>query len=198
VSRRLVASTGLLAGSLVAAVVGGYVELSDTDGFQDREPAQWLAPLGVLLLIAGVVLALTERRARRAVGAILLSAAVVVEVMNLLSPDLRFVWGPGEGIELLLLVGGLVGFVMLTPRLRRPEGGLTAWARVAGYLLTLAVVPTVVLFATLSYYDDRYCSSDGDDCLAPLSAFFWWFVAVVVLVMAAVVTEVVLAVRRRR
>ncbi len=196
-SRRSLVSVGLLAGSLAAAVVGGYVEWSDTDGWQDREPAPWLAPVGVLLLLAGVVIACTERRARRVAGGVLAASAAGVEAIRIwVDRDLRFVWGPDDPMELFLVPAFLLGLAMLLPRVRSPRGGVTGWARAVGWLAAVVLAPVIATLAGASYYGAHDCNGSGDDCMAALGGVWWGVVALAAVVVIALVTEVVLARRR--
>ncbi|WP_435770626.1 hypothetical protein [Nocardioides sp. SYSU DS0651] len=209
VSRRLRTRTGaalsLLAVSLLLLAAGRFVRLDDTSGFGD---ARFVMPLGMLagvLALAALAVGLTDRPARRSLGAALAVLDVAIVALHFTDPGFRFIWTGYEG-ELLVfeVVLGVLALVLLTPALWSSAGAdagpartprrLTAWARIAIYTTTIVVGMYVAFGAGSAHFEAENCSApdfDGECDLAALEGVVWAGAVLVLGTATALVVELV-------
>lgn len=193
------AALTLFGAGLVLLAIGGFVQLDDTSGFGAQD---WVLPLGLLALFvasASVGVALSQRAARRALGAAWALLDVVLIVLSSTDDGFRFVWGGDEGELVMFIVAlGLGAAALLTPTLyvSRPAGargtarGVSGWARAVGYLVALVVAVFLAFLAGARHFEVTNCVGAGGECdVAVLEGLLWAVVALVVGLVAIAVNE---------
>ena len=202
------ATVSLFVAAIVALYVGDFIMFHETEASDDEQVLR-LAAVALLLVLAALAIAVTDRTARRALGFAFASLTAVLVVASTANEAFRFIWASGEAELFYLEVTlGLAAMVLVTPRffVRSPEGGsaastsaLTPWARAVAYLIGLVIVLLVALSAGIAHFEDTHCVGGEGDCdLAVLEGLLWVSIALVLSVAAIVTAEVVRAKRRRR
>jgi hypothetical protein len=205
---RLVASLLLIDLSILLLVLGHFVQLDASGSGSDDGSL----PLGVLaagLAIASVVVAMGDRRARRALGVLFLGGAAVLVVLQLALDGFRFVWAGGEleliGLEVVLACVGLVLLAtgshqaVVETMTGRTEPSPMSWTVRALLYLALTVVLVFVAGLVGMSYGDGQCVGAGDDCPeATAGSLLFASGALVAMVILVVSCEITLRSRRRR
>ena len=204
---------GLLVVSFILLAVGGFIRF-DAMGSSGAE----VLPLGyaaAAAALASVLVAVTERAARRALGVALLGLTLALVVAARLDDGFRFVFGGSEGeLFYLQVVVTLIALVLLTPRLYETppthqgrnqnrasqRRTMTGPARAVGYLCCGVALTFVAFSAGAAHVEASRCSGpdfDGECDVAVLEGLLWSGVAIVLSVVAVTVIEVRRSRRRR-
>lgn len=202
------ATVSLFVAAIVALYVGDFIMFHETSGAGGDERLL-LAVVALLLVLAALAVAVTDRTARRALGVASASLTTALVVASMANDGFRFIWAAGEGELFYLEVTlGLAATVLVTPRffVRSQEGEsaastptLTPWARAVAYLIGLIVVLLVAFSAGIAHYEDTHCvGGDGECDVAFVEGLLWAAMPLVLSVAAITTTEVVRAKRRRR
>ena len=201
---------GLFAGSLALLSFGHFIQFDDTSGFGSGE---WVMPFGVFAGVAAtasVLVASTDRTARRLLGGAVLALDVFTFWQARTNDGFRFIW-EGEEAELFYFQVGLalIALVLLTPVFlttttsrssSRPTVTISGWTRFLIYLAVSLVVVFAAFFLGTGHFETTQCSGPdfGGECdVAPLEGLLWAAAAIVLMLVAVIALEVV-RIRRRR
>lgn len=207
--KRAAAGTLLFVASLAALYVGGFIQFDDTSGFGGNEWNMPLAFVAGLLAFASVAVAVSDRTARRALGAALVTLDVLLVGASVTDGEFRFIWGGDEGeLFYLEVVLGLAALILLTPTFTSAKGrtdrpsdrSLSPWSRVTIFATVLVIAMFVTFNAGISHFHSTQCSGrgfDGECDLAVLEGLAWAGATFFLLVTAFSVSEVQRARRLR-
>lgn len=204
----VLSSTALLTTSLVLLLAGHFFSWYDRDGFQSDRWNYGYGDIAGVAAFVGVVLALFDRAARQAVGAVVGGFAVSLVLFGIAAPYPTFVGSTGLGGILAWAIPlAMTAFVLLTPRWarrgrpweRRPDRPrLTVWARWSIY--TMLVLPVgflcLVVASGLTTFGHPECGGPGDACAEAYAGWFLGLVVWAVLILGVLVGEITTAVLR--